>query len=70
MARLGEVANELEAAVDQASLHQVLEALAFVCHAKADHLVSNWGDAESAKAWTRAADHVERAAARVEPLGV
>jgi len=70
MARLEQLADHLEQTVDSASVHEVLEALALVCHAKADHLASNWGDAQSAQAWARAAGHIEKAASRVEQIGV
>jgi hypothetical protein len=70
MARVEQLADHVEQAVDGASLHDVLEALVLVCHAKAEHLESNWGDADAARAWTRAAGYIEKAASRVQGLGV
>jgi len=49
-----ELETQLEMLVDEASLADVLNALVSICGAKADHLRSNWADANTAKAWETA----------------
>ena len=43
----------LEGIVDRAGLRNVLYALEFICHAKANHLEDAWQDKQAAKVWTR-----------------
>lgn len=53
------LADQLETLVDRHGLPQVLEALAMVCSAKADHLRTNWqDDGPQARAWDNAAVHL------------
>jgi hypothetical protein len=61
-----DLADELESLVDSSSLRRVLEALAAVCYAKADHLRSNWQDYASARVWGKAAKVVEAASMKVD----
>jgi hypothetical protein len=56
----------LEEMVDRVGLSNVLWALEHVCHAKAEHLASNWQDAAAAKIWTRDAAKCSKLAAIVE----
>lgn len=58
MATNEELAETLEQIVDRHSMHAVLEALETVCHAKADHLVSNWNDEGAARVWKRLAGKI------------
>lgn len=53
--------DDLETMIDQHGLAAVLEALAFVCHEKADHCITNWQDRTLAIAWRKAAQAVEHA---------
>ena len=52
----------IEAMIDAAGLSAVLDAVATICHEKADHVQSNWQHTALAKQWTRAAKIIERAA--------
>jgi hypothetical protein len=56
--------DSLESLVDgqDDGLQGVLDALALVCRAKAEHLESNWQDKAAAKWWTSAAKKIERIA--------
>jgi hypothetical protein len=47
-----QIADQLEALIDASTLAIVLDALADVCHAKAEHLTSNWQDSTSARHWS------------------
>lgn len=46
-----DVVDELEALVDKYTLATVLDVLAEVASAKADHVETNWQDSQLAKAW-------------------
>jgi hypothetical protein len=48
----------LEQILDQSRLTDVLNALAAICHGKAEHLRANWQDAGAGRAWDRAADRL------------
>jgi hypothetical protein len=52
----------LEKLVDASTLATVLEALAEVCHEKAEHLRVNWQDSGMAVAWTRAGNRIQATA--------
>jgi hypothetical protein len=52
----------LEGFIDAFGLQNVLNGLACICSAKADHIESNWQDTRSAKHWERAAVHIMNAA--------
>ena len=55
----------LESLVDRYTLTGVLDALHVLCHAKAEHLRTNWQDDTSARTWDRDARVIERAALKV-----
>ena len=44
----------LEELIDEESLRNVLDGLEAICHGKAEHLASNWQDANTAKLWEKA----------------
>ncbi len=44
-------ANDLEHMIDQCGLDEVINTLADICFGKAEHLRSNWQDANTAKLW-------------------
>lgn len=54
--------DTLEAIVDASSLAAVLEGLSEVCHAKAEHIRSNWQDRLSACVWDAAGLTITKAA--------
>lgn len=56
--------DQLERLVDMCGLALVLDKLAEVCDAKAEHLAANWQDETSAAAWRRAALLIGRVAER------
>lgn len=47
--------DALEAMIDKIGLNAVVETLAEVCSAKADHIRTNWQDEPLAKGWDRRA---------------
>ena len=57
--------NVIEGLVDSTSLTDVLDALAAVCAAKAEHLAVNWQDHASSREWERNARVVAQAAQKV-----
>lgn len=65
-----ETSLQLEAAIDGFSLVEVLEALADICHGKAEHLESNWQDSATAKEWTKAAGLLASATVKAAKLGI
>ncbi len=56
---------ELEALVDRHGLSAVLNELANICAAKAEHIATNWQDASLAKAWDKDSRTVAAAEAKV-----
>jgi hypothetical protein len=60
---------QLEAMVDAVGLRNVIYALEHICHEKAEHLAVNWQDIGTAKAWTREALRLQKAADRVDVDG-
>lgn len=52
--------QQLEALVDRMSLSVVLEALAEICHEKAEHLRSEWQDSMTASWWDDKGNRIER----------
>ena len=58
-----ELCDTLESLVDRNTLSVVLQALANVCDAKADHVEANWQDKALARNWTRMAKHFDRISA-------
>jgi hypothetical protein len=65
-----ELENAIEALVDASSLEAVVNALANVAAAKAEHIASNWQDATTAKVWDRAARELDKAVGKIEGLGI
>lgn len=45
----------LEALIDRYTVSGTLEAVAEICHEKAEHIASNWQDVRTAKTWTAVA---------------
>lgn len=64
-----QVIDSLEALVDSNSVRYVLEALAEVCSAKADHIRSNWQDEKLAKAWDAEAGAILSVASKSRLVG-
>ncbi len=62
------VATSLEALVDANGLANVLEALAELCDAKAEHVEANWQDVGLARLWRSAYRVTQGSAARVHRL--
>jgi hypothetical protein len=58
--------QDLEALVDEHGLSGVVDALAEICHAKADHLAIDWGDEQAAHTWTADAKQLERLSGKLE----
>lgn len=56
----------LEAIIDRHSVSNVLLALETVCHAKADHLRSNWQDSRAGYGWTKMAHDINKLATRIK----
>jgi hypothetical protein len=60
--------EELEPLVDASSLSDVILALARVCDEKSEHLLVNWQDKATAKAWDRAARVLDGVSEKVGDL--
>jgi hypothetical protein len=59
--------DALETLVDECGgLSVVLDALAEVCHDKSEHLQSNWGDKNTAKAWSEAGGRIAKLASKID----
>jgi hypothetical protein len=52
--------DDVEQLVDRMRLEGVVEALIQVCHAKAEHLRTNWQDKNAADSWERDAKKLGR----------
>jgi hypothetical protein len=52
---------QIEEMIDVYGLYKVVEAIERTCHAKSEHLASNWQDHVAAKNWTKAATVFDRA---------
>lgn len=57
--------DALEAMVDKIGLANLVEALAEICSAKADHVQSNWQDDALAAVWDRDAAVLLKASGKV-----
>jgi hypothetical protein len=66
---MNDMETTLEQLIDSHSLIGVLEALAAVCHGKAQHVRSNWQDEDLARCWDKAGFAVVRAEASVRKVG-
>lgn len=62
---MSELSDELEILVDKVGLSKALFLLAEICDGKAEHLRSNWQDANAAKEWTADARAIEKLAAKI-----
>ena len=56
----------LELTIDRHGLSAVLDALASICGAKADHLRANWQDAASASVWDKDGRKIASVAGKVQ----
>lgn len=61
-----ETERQLEQIIDASNLSNVLEMIAGICYAKADHIQTNWQDGPLALAWETAGDKVNGLAERLE----
>lgn len=61
-----ELAEALEQTVDRYTMRATLEALEMVCHAKADHLASDWQDEGASRVWKRLAGKIGIATAAAQ----
>jgi len=50
----------LETLIDQASVKDVLQAIAFIIETKAEHIAANWQDEQTANVWLTEAHHLEQ----------
>ena len=58
--------DALEDIIDGQSVCYVLELLTEICHAKADHLNTNWADKTMAIMWTKAAKTIDACSGKIE----
>jgi hypothetical protein len=61
-----ELMEALEPLVDASCVGDVLLALARVCNEKAEHLRTNWQDAQTARHWDAVARQIDRLAAKTD----
>jgi hypothetical protein len=59
MSTAKEMGETLERLIDESGLVAVLEALATVCHEKADHVQSNWRDSSLDRCWRACGRRIE-----------
>jgi hypothetical protein len=60
------IQDALEDLVDQASLHDVLDALSTICYEKADHVRTTWQDIALARLWITNGTRLDALACTVE----
>ena len=60
-----ELESTLEGLVDTCGLSTVISALSEICHAKAEHLRTNWQDEAMAKIWDHSGKRIAQCAMRV-----
>jgi hypothetical protein len=58
--------DTLESIIDGATLADVLNAISEICYEKADHIRTNWQDANTAKVWDKSGHYVQCLAAKLE----
>jgi hypothetical protein len=64
---LSEIIEAAEQSVDQSSLATFLEnVVAHICHAKAEHLRTNWQDEAGAQAWEHDARKISALLTKLE----
>lgn len=61
---------KLEGLIDSTTLASVVEALSEIAYAKAEHLESNWQDANAAREWRIAGEVLIKLATRKEIKGL
>lgn len=61
MDKVDKLAYEIEQMVDRNSMARVLDLLAILANLKSEHISSNWGDRNLAKAWNQLAQKVAKA---------
>jgi hypothetical protein len=64
---MNNLTNQLEDLIDQHGLSAVMDALADVCRAKADHVAANWQDETLALRWEKWPDVIEIARMKLTP---
>jgi hypothetical protein len=57
--------SEIELIIDQVGLSKFLFKVSEICHEKADHLRTNWQDANAAREWDADAKAIEKLAAKI-----
>jgi hypothetical protein len=57
---MNELENELERLLDKHSLGIILNVLTDICHAKAEHVRTNWQDEELASSWEYNAKQLDK----------
>lgn len=62
--------NELEALMDKGGIRLMLDSIAAICSAKADHIRSNWQDEMLARAWEMQSKTMLRAHEAAKKLGL
>jgi hypothetical protein len=60
--------DDLEQMIDARGLYGVLEDIAAICYAKAEHLETNWQDANAAKVWQKCGLLADTFAAKASKL--
>jgi hypothetical protein len=58
--------DTLESIIDGSTLADVLNAISEICYEKADHIRTNWQDANTAKVWEKAGKYVELSACKLD----
>lgn len=53
MSKIEDLEIKMESLIDEYGLEEVVRALGTICHAKADHVQSNWQDRGLAKSWAK-----------------
>lgn len=55
-----ELISSLESFIDSNSLQDALQLLSTICWEKATHVLTNWQDKDTAQAWEKAAQAIDR----------
>ncbi len=62
--------DQLEALVDTFDLAQIVTMLSEIASDKADHLIDDWQDENTARAWRKASNILSLISGRIHRLGV
>jgi hypothetical protein len=62
--------RQLEKIMDSTSVSEVLGALVYLGHLKAEHILSHWQDEATARTWARVANKIDRCSASVRKEGL